>query len=400
MDPGALRSNPCYLACVEVLNKFHIEHTVERGKKHPRIVFTFRGVEMKKTFAGTPGDKIRGPEKAAADVRRLIRLAERRAPKKAPERVSVSKPEPAPAPSRDQQRTETMQDSTAIALKSVQFRGSVLETFERGGQPFVVLKPIVEGMGLDWNGQFQRVKRDPVLGSTMCVTHTVGADGRRREMLCLPLRMLNGFLFGVDASRVRRAIQEQVIGYQRECYDALAAYWMEGAAVNPRAGSGDGELVRRIDGIARMVSHKVTEIERMAKDLTADRSLVSEVVQKIHDRLNEITASSGSAEDSGMVSAYRILGMAEVPDGKRYAGLYSLVSKEIRDYCGLGGYRMRIVDLEPGKRWEFDREAAIAWLEAGGRADIWRRINAYWDRKRGQSVIRFPDRQEPSQPTA
>jgi hypothetical protein len=41
-------------------------------------------------------------------------------------------------------------------------------------------------------------------------------------MLCLPLKYLNGWLFGVNASRVKPELRERVIQYQRECYDILA----------------------------------------------------------------------------------------------------------------------------------------------------------------------------------
>ena len=41
-------------------------------------------------------------------------------------------------------------------------------------------------------------------------------------MLCIPLDFLNGWLFGVNASRVKESIRERLITYQRECYRVLA----------------------------------------------------------------------------------------------------------------------------------------------------------------------------------
>ena len=40
-------------------------------------------------------------------------------------------------------------------------------------------------------------------------------------MACLPLRYLNGWLFGVNADRVKEEIRDRVIRYQEECYDVL-----------------------------------------------------------------------------------------------------------------------------------------------------------------------------------
>lgn len=49
----------------------------------------------------------------------------------------------------------------------------------------------------------------------------VAPDGKLREMLCLPLDYLNGWLFGVDARRVKPEIRERLLQYQRECYRVL-----------------------------------------------------------------------------------------------------------------------------------------------------------------------------------
>ncbi len=40
--------------------------------------------------------------------------------------------------------------------------------------------------------------------------------------VCLPLDLVPGFLFGVDASRVAEAVRPKVLDYQRECFRVLA----------------------------------------------------------------------------------------------------------------------------------------------------------------------------------
>jgi hypothetical protein len=47
-------------------------------------------------------------------------------------------------------------------------------------------------------------------------------------MLCLPLDYLTGFLFGINASRVKSELRDSVIRYQRECYKVLAEAFQEG----------------------------------------------------------------------------------------------------------------------------------------------------------------------------
>ncbi len=64
-----------------------------------------------------------------------------------------------------------------------------------------------------------------VLASTMSIMDMVASDGRMREVVSLPLDMLNGWLFGIDANRVKPELKEMVLRYQRECYRVLADYW-------------------------------------------------------------------------------------------------------------------------------------------------------------------------------
>ena len=117
----------------------------------------------------------------------------------------------------------------------VPFHGHQLLTIKDGETIRVAMRPICEAIGLDWSGQLQRINRHPVLGPTVGMTPTVAEDGKQRETITLPLDYLNGWLFGIDTHRVKPAIQGVLIDYQRECFAALAAYWQQGVATNPRA---------------------------------------------------------------------------------------------------------------------------------------------------------------------
>jgi len=48
-------------------------------------------------------------------------------------------------------------------LMTVNFHGNALYGANQNGDVFVALKPIVEAMGLAWQSQLQRLKRDPIL---------------------------------------------------------------------------------------------------------------------------------------------------------------------------------------------------------------------------------------------
>ncbi|SER74921.1 BRO family, N-terminal domain [Azotobacter beijerinckii] len=121
-------------------------------------------------------------------------------------------------------------------LGTVSFQGHDLTVITTdSGERFVAMKPICEAIGLSWNGQYERIQRHEVLKTCVRVTRTeMPGDDQHRELVCLPLDYLNGWLFGVDASRVKPEIRERLVQYQRECFAALAAYWQQGEAINPR----------------------------------------------------------------------------------------------------------------------------------------------------------------------
>src|SRR4051812_15545762 len=70
------------------------------------------------------------------------------------------------------------------------------------GELYVPVRPICEFLGLDFSAQRQRIQRHPSLARGVIPVLMQGADNRRREMLALPLRLLPGWLFGVEVSRV------------------------------------------------------------------------------------------------------------------------------------------------------------------------------------------------------
>lgn len=127
---------------------------------------------------------------------------------------------------------ETM--NSQIVPQTVTFNNQELITFEQNGIQYTAMKPICENIGIDWDSQRKRIERDEVLNSTKVIMTVVAEDGKKREMVSLPIQMLNGWLFGIDVSRVKESAKKALIMYKRECYQALYNYWHKGVAVNPR----------------------------------------------------------------------------------------------------------------------------------------------------------------------
>ncbi|MFJ3372817.1 phage antirepressor N-terminal domain-containing protein [Pseudomonas sp. NPDC086251] len=61
--------------------------------------------------------------------------------------------------------------------------------------------------------------------STITEMVIVAADGKQRQMTCLPLRKLTGWLMSIHPNKVKPELREGIIAYQNECDDALWAYW-------------------------------------------------------------------------------------------------------------------------------------------------------------------------------
>lgn len=112
-------------------------------------------------------------------------------------------------------------------ISTVDFRGHPLTVITASGQQLVAMRPVCEGIGLDWKAQYSRIKRDEVLSSTVVVMTIVAQDGKQREAVCLPLDYLNGWLFGIDVNRCREEIRPALIRYKRECYAVLAAHFQK-----------------------------------------------------------------------------------------------------------------------------------------------------------------------------
>jgi len=135
-------------------------------------------------------------------------------------------------------------------IHHVPFHAETLTVIEDHlGDRFVVMRPIVEALGLDWSSQHKRINRNPAL-STCVVTMTtqVPGDDQQREVVSLPFELFQGWLFTLDASRVKTEIQEKLLAYQRECYGVLHSYFTEGAAWNPRFHRQEFDRTRKIAG--------------------------------------------------------------------------------------------------------------------------------------------------------
>ncbi|EAM4560928.1 hypothetical protein AB7Y57_001839 [Salmonella enterica] len=114
---------------------------------------------------------------------------------------------------------------------SVPFHGTDLYVVSHNGEPYTPMRPIIDGMGMDWASQFTKLKSRFAKG---VVEITIPTAGGIQKMLCLALRKLAAWLNTISPNKVKPELRDRVIQYQEECDDVLYEYWAKGQAVNPR----------------------------------------------------------------------------------------------------------------------------------------------------------------------
>ena len=62
-------------------------------------------------------------------------------------------------------------------------------------EQLVPIKPICEALGVNYTTQIEKLKKHPIYGSTVPLRGILAADGKLREMSCLPLRLISGWIF-------------------------------------------------------------------------------------------------------------------------------------------------------------------------------------------------------------
>jgi len=121
----------------------------------------------------------------------------------------------------------------AVNTTSIPFNGQQILTAMAAGVAYVAMKPIVENLGLDWPSQHRKLMNSNGKFNH-CHMTMVALDKKLRDVLCIPLKKLNGWLFSINPEKVRADIRDKLIQYQEECFTVLHDYWNKGEATNPR----------------------------------------------------------------------------------------------------------------------------------------------------------------------
>lgn len=141
-------------------------------------------------------------------------------------------------------------------------------------EQLVAVKPVCEILGVDYPSQFTKLKEHPIYGSTIGLSPTVGADGKAREMACIPLQFFPGWLFSINPDNVKEEARENLIKYQLECNKILFDYFFS-----------------RVD-FSRMKEVAVTKAKEVCDEKTEQLRIAKSELKEAEDELNKALAQT------------------------------------------------------------------------------------------------------------
>ena len=81
-------------------------------------------------------------------------------------------------------------------------------------EQLVPIRPICEALGIDANGQKQRIERNEILGPVACMIHATGMDGKTYDMYAIPYMYIFGWLFSIDTLKVSENARASILRYK------------------------------------------------------------------------------------------------------------------------------------------------------------------------------------------
>lgn len=88
----------------------------------------------------------------------------------------------------------------------IPFEGARLIAAEYDGQVYVAMRPIVEALQMSWPTQRNKLQKN--VKKYGCILMNTLTSSEMQEMLYIPLKKLNGWLFSINAAKVRADLRE------------------------------------------------------------------------------------------------------------------------------------------------------------------------------------------------
>jgi hypothetical protein len=162
--------------------------------------------------------------------------------------------------------TDTSCPRSSGPVRTINFHGDQIVTFEHEGRPYVAMRHVVENLRLNWASQRDKLASQAVKYHCTDIS-TVDAAGRIHPMFAIPISKLALWLASINPIEVPdEAVRDRLELYQAESAIALHDYWTRGFALNEaKLESSDGSLeeavreLRKLRASDRILYRKVTD---------------------------------------------------------------------------------------------------------------------------------------------
>lgn len=155
-----------------------------------------------------------------------------------------------------------------------QINGTDIVTVDQNGQTYVPIRPICEALGIDFAAQYNKLQSDETLSSTVAIIAMVAADEKERDMVCMPLKFIYGWLFTINPGKVAPDVRKAVLRYRRECYEVLYEHFSASMARTIETNNAEITLLREINealSAEKEAKAQRTKLEQKLKHLRNER---------------------------------------------------------------------------------------------------------------------------------
>lgn len=165
----------------------------------------------------------------------------------------------------------------------VKFHETEIECPMIDGKTYVAIKPICSALGVSYSGQFERIKRDEILGELFVLARTTGADGKQYEMQCLPLEFVFGWLFSIDHKQVKEDAREAVLAYKKECYKILYDHFNGPISKRRNALREKLEAEQEIKKLDRAIEEKIKDLPeyKQREDFLSKKMVAEKQIKQV-----------------------------------------------------------------------------------------------------------------------
>ena len=144
-------------------------------------------------------------------------------------------------------------------------------------EQMVPIRPICEALGIAYQPQYQKIQEDEDLAPTVTLSITVGADGKDREMVCLPVEFIFGWLFTINPKNVKPEAKEAVRKYRMECYRALYNHFVGCMTKANEQNKIEIKLLEEIDILNEQCAEHKNQLAELKHQVSDKRKLLEKV---------------------------------------------------------------------------------------------------------------------------